>query len=270
MTKYTKDNVKEAVSREKAYHEDFFKEAYRSHAVFNFQLPRIWIEKAKKPSSIPLDYWEYSFHLLGDLDGKKVVEVGCGDGWITTCLASTGADVYAFDISRNGCKLTKDKLKAHGLTPGFVGVMDAHAIALKDSSIDAVFIAGVLHHLDIDKVSNEIHRILKNGGIFVCYEPLNYGPLMWKIREIWLYLNGKKEYTWTQDEDPLQDNDLDPFRENFKETYLRRFNFIAKTNRLKKRFGLLANTLRWADYILLSVFPFFRRYCTCIVCRFIK
>jgi ubiquinone/menaquinone biosynthesis C-methylase UbiE len=270
MIKSTKDDTKEVVFREKEYHEEFYKNAYISHSAFNFKVPKVWIDKARNPSSLPLDYWEYAFHLLGELKGKKVVEVGCGDGWITTCLASAGAIVYAFDISLNGCELTRRKLEAHGLPQGIVGVMDAHAMALKNDSFDAVFIAGVLHHLDINKLANEAYHVLKNGGVLVCYEPLNYGPIMWKIRKIWLYLNRKKEYTWTHDEDPLQDNDLDPFREIFKKAYLRKFNFIAKTNRLKKRFGLLANTLRWTDYILLSMFPFFRRYCTCIVCRFIK
>jgi len=270
MTVSAKGNIKEVVAREKAYHQEFFKEAYHSHASFNFQLPRVWLEKAKNPSPIPLDYWEYAFHLLGNLQGRMVVEVGCGDGWITTCLASAGANVFAFDISLNGCKLTSEKLKAHGLSNALIAVMDAHSMAFKASSVEAVFMAGVLHHLDIDQFSSEVYRILKKGGIVVFYEPLKYGPLMWTIRKIWLKLNGLKEYVWTHDEEPLGENDLSTFKNIFRNSHTRKFNFIAKTNRLKKRFGPLANFLRWTDYMLLSVFPFFQRYCTCIVCRFEK
>ena len=270
MTESAKENIKEVVAREKAFHEKVFKEAYHRQAIFNFQLPRVWLDKAKNPSPIPLDYWEYAFHLLGNLQGKKVVEVGCGDGWITTCLASAGANVFVFDISLNGCILTREKLKAYRLSPGLIAVMDAHSTAFKSSSFDAVFIAGVLHHLNISQISNEIHRILKNGGIVVCYEPLKYGQVMWAIRKIYLYLNGLKEYNWTEDEEALGEKDFDPFKNIFRTTYIRRFNFIAKTNRLRKRFGLLAYFLRWTDYLLLSLFPFFKRYCTCIVCRFEK
>lgn len=270
MTESEKVNIKETVEREKEYHEEFYKDAYRSHAKFNFQLPRVWIEKAQNPSSVPLDYWEYAFHLLGNLQGKKVVEVGCGDGWITTCLASAGAKIFAFDISLNGCKLTREKLKAHGLSQDLIAVMDAHTMAFKESSVDAVFIAGVLHHLDIGRISGEIHRILKNGGILVFYEPLKYGKLMWAIRKVWLKINGLKEYVWTHDEEPLSNSDILIFENLFRKSYVRRFNFIAKTNRLKKRFGPLANTLRWTDYMLLTAFPFFKRYCTCVVCQFEK
>lgn len=261
---------KDAVLREKAFHEEFYKRAFLSHAKFNFQVPVVWLERAKNPSPRPLDHWEYAFYLLGDLRGKKVVELGCGDGWITTCLANAGANVFAVDVSRNGCMLTREKLKAHGLSAGLVAVMDAHLMGFKSSSFDAVFAAGVLHHLDVGQMSREIHRILKKGGMLVCYEPLKYGPFMWTIRRLWLYLNGLREYVWTDDEKPFEPKDFSPFKNMFRVTLIRRFNFIAKTNRLKKRFGPLANFLRWTDYLILSGLPFLKKYCTCVVCRFEK
>jgi ubiquinone/menaquinone biosynthesis C-methylase UbiE len=270
MTDYCDKEIKEIVSREKTFYESFYKEAYRSHARFNFQVPVVWIEKAKNPDSRPLDYWEYSFHLLGDLRGKKVAEIGCGDGWITTCLAKAGAAVYALDVSVSGCRLTKEKLKAHGLSPGLVAVMDAHSLAFQSSTFDAVFIAGVLHHLNLEQVSREFHRILKEKGKVVSYEPLRYGPLMLAIRKIWLKINGIKEYVSTEDEEPLKETDLNPFLNVFKNTEIRKFNFIAKTNRLRNRFGTVAKILRFTDYVILSLFPFLNKYCTCIVCRFEK
>jgi SAM-dependent methyltransferase len=270
MTTSNNGTNADAVSREKVFHDNLYKEALLSHSNFHFQVPAVWIERAKNPGSRPLDYWEYAFYLLGNLQGKKVAELGCGDGWVTTCLASAGANVFAFDISRDGCILTREKLKAHGFSPGLVAVMDAHSIAFKSSSVDAVFVAGVLHHLEIEQVSREVHRILKKGGIVVCYEPLKYGPFMWTIRRIWLYLNGLKEYVWTDDEKAFEVKDFAPFKNMFRGVLIRRFNFIAKTNRLKKRFGALANFLRWSDYMILSVFPILQRYCTCVVCRFEK
>ena len=270
MTYISNKEISNIVSREKTFYESFYKGAYRSHEKFNFQVPAVWIEKARKPDSRPLDYWEYSFYLLGDLRGKKVAEIGCGDGWITTCLAKAGAVVYAVDVSFSGCRLTKEKLKAHGVSPGLVAVMDAHTLAFQSSSFDAVFIAGVLHHLDLEQVSIELHRILKKKGIVVSYEPLQYGPVMLAVRKIWLKINGLKEYVSTEDEEPLRENDLAPFNNIFQNAEIRKFNFIAKTNRLRKRFGTIANVLRWTDYIILTVFPVLNKYCTCIVCRFEK
>ena len=37
---------------------------------------------------------------LGDLHGKRVLEYGCGEGWITRDLVELGGTVCAFDIFR--------------------------------------------------------------------------------------------------------------------------------------------------------------------------
>lgn len=68
----------------------------------------------------------------------------------------------------------------------------------------------------------------------------------------------------------LRDSDLAPFRALFPRSLVRRFNFIAKTERLHDRFGLPARVLRSLDYVVLSAVPPLRRYCTAIVCRFEK
>jgi len=36
---------------------------------------------------------------IGDLHGKRVLEYGCGEGWLTSDLARAGGTVCAFDIS---------------------------------------------------------------------------------------------------------------------------------------------------------------------------
>jgi len=229
-----------------------------------------WLEKARNPSPRPLDYWEYAFYLLGNIKDKDVLDVGCGGGWISRLLALKGASVTSFDLSLEGCITTRKKLRESGLRGDRLSVMDAHSIAFRESSFDAVFITGVLHHLNIAKTAREIHRVLKRGGRFVCYEPLKYGPIMWFLRQIWLKLNGMKEYETTEHEEAITVGDFAPFEQIFKTGFVRTFNFVAKTNRLRHRFGPLAVSLRWIDYLLLSAIPYFRRYCTSVVCCFQK
>jgi len=263
--------LKEDIDSERAHFDQYYR---RSHDVARARGYRVeedeWERRATHPDSRPLDYWEYAFHLLGDLRGKRVLDFGCGGGWISRLLASAGARVAAFDVSIEGCRLTREKLGAHGWYSGSTAVMDGHAIAFRDGSFDAVFISGVLHHMNINKVATELHRVLREGGRVVCYEPLNYGPIMWALRQIWLRLHGLKEYETTEHEEQLKEDDLIGFQRVFAKSHIRKFNFIAKTNRLRNRFGPLALTLRWGDYLVLSAFPFFRRFCTCVVCRFEK
>jgi len=229
-----------------------------------------YIRKATQPSSRPVDYWEYAFYLVGDLRNKKVLDVACGGGWITRLLALKGAAVTGFDISLEGCKTTRKKLQESGLNGSSLSVVDAHSISFKDNSFDVVFATGALHHLNIAKVASEVHRVLKPGGKFVCYEPLKYGPLMWAIKQAWLRMKGLQDHDTTEHEEGLAVADFAPFEKLFASGFVRPFNFVAKTNRLKKRFGPLAESLRWTDYLLLSALPFLRRYCTCAVVCFVK
>src|SRR5687767_12436808 len=43
--------------------------------------------------------WEYAFHLLGNTQGQRVLDFGCGDGQCTSLLASHGGRIAALDIS---------------------------------------------------------------------------------------------------------------------------------------------------------------------------
>jgi SAM-dependent methyltransferase len=260
-------SLKEDLSSEKEFFDKYYVESRERPADPDMET---WIEKARHPSSLPLDYWEYAFYLLGDVKDKKVLDVGCGGGWISRLLAFKGASVTAFDISLEGCITTRKKLREGGFEGHSMSVMDAHSIAFRDSTFDAVFVTGALHHLNIAKVAREVHRVLKPSGRFVCYEPLAYGPIMWAIRQVWLKINGLKEYATTEHEEGLSIRDFAPFEQMFRTGVVRPFNFIAKTNRLRHRFGPLAVGLRWIDYFVLSTVPYFRRYCTTAVCCFDK
>jgi len=112
--------------------------------------------------------------------------------------------------------------------------------------------------------------VLRRGGRLTFYEPLSSGPVMWAIRQVWLRLHGMKEYDTTEHEEGLQEKGLEAFHRLFAQAHVRRFNFLAKTNRLRRRFGPFAEGFRWANYLLLSAVPVLRRYCTCIVARFGK
>src|SRR4051794_7841379 len=52
---------------------------------------------------------------LGDLRGRRVLELGCGMGQLTTMLALAGAEVSAFDLSPRSTDITRTRLEAHGV-----------------------------------------------------------------------------------------------------------------------------------------------------------
>jgi 2-polyprenyl-3-methyl-5-hydroxy-6-metoxy-1,4-benzoquinol methylase len=116
---------------------------------------------------------EYAFHLLGDVRGKTVVDLGCGDGLNTIILASLGATVLSVDISVKSLELTRKRAIANGVA-GRVALLhsDAAAIPIDAGTADAVFGAAILHHVDPIRAARQIRRVLKPGGVAVFQETI--------------------------------------------------------------------------------------------------
>jgi len=102
----------------------------------------------------------------GALHGGRALEVGCGRGVGTRLILDVfGAEtVDAFDLDPRMVARARARLSAYGpRTRLWVG--DVTAIGAPDSSYDAVFDFGILHHVpDWQRGLAEIHRVLRPGG----------------------------------------------------------------------------------------------------------
>lgn len=104
--------------------------------------------------------------LLGDVAGRRVLDVGCGSGVYAEELVARGAHVLAFDGSARLVEHARRRL-------GDAAEVRVHDLAapldwLADDSVDLAVMALVIHHLD-DPVAalREIHRVLRPGGRLV-------------------------------------------------------------------------------------------------------
>jgi SAM-dependent methyltransferase len=124
--------------------------------------------------------------LLGaDLSGQRVLEYGCGTGWITTQLAERGASVAAFDISPEAVAQTRAALAARNLLHRCeADVMPGERLAYEDNSFDVAIGFAILHHLDIPLALSQLRRVLKPGGRAYFAEPLASNPLIRAYRRL--------------------------------------------------------------------------------------
>jgi len=98
-----------------------------------------------------------------DVKGKKILEIGAGTGRITGELKRFGAEVSACDISENMLKILNRKFPDVETK-----VCDIHELPYEDNSFDAVYAMFVVVHIeDLQTVFDEVHRVLKDGGVFV-------------------------------------------------------------------------------------------------------
>ncbi|MDQ1006966.1 SAM-dependent methyltransferase [Streptomyces sp. V4I23] len=103
-----------------------------------------------------------------DLAGRRVLEIGLGQGAEAELLIRRGARWAGVDLTETAVERTRTRLAVRHLP--FDGIHRASALDLPfpADSFDIVFSHGVLHHVpDIHDAQREIHRVLKPGGQLV-------------------------------------------------------------------------------------------------------
>ncbi len=100
--------------------------------------------------------------LLGDVKGKKILDLGCGSGIYAKLLTKKGAIVKGFDISPEMIKIAKRENPNLDLKVG-----SADKIPFNEQ-FDIVLASLVVHYLkDWSVMFKEIRRVLKKGGILI-------------------------------------------------------------------------------------------------------
>ena len=128
---------------------------------------------------------EYAYHLLGNVQGRRVIDFGCGSGSNAVQLANRGASVWGVDISEDLIRIAQRRMAVNGRSGGaqFI-VASAHDLPFEDGSIDAVFGIAILHHLDLLRVSREVHRVLRRGGRAIFQEPVRNSAMVRLVRSL--------------------------------------------------------------------------------------
>jgi SAM-dependent methyltransferase len=146
-----------------------------------------WENKQKTGDS---PWTEEEFYALGELDFqdffrhwqqygvslKSCLEIGCGAGRLTRQLSRTFKQVYAVDISEDMIGYAR---KAVGVNVDF-SVIDGLHLPYAENSVEAVFSALVLQHLDDVETGfsyfREFFRVLKPEGTLMIQLPVYRFP----------------------------------------------------------------------------------------------
>ena len=106
-------------------------------------------------------------------EGKRVLEIGCGNGEFSRRFLNTGAEVHCVDISAKLIALLKTKYSGSNLA---FEIANVEHLQYPDGYFDGVIGNGVLHHLNLDVCLGEIYRVLREQGRIFLVEPNMLNP----------------------------------------------------------------------------------------------
>ncbi len=98
----------------------------------------------------------------GELDGKRILDVGCGPGEVPEMLVARGADVVGVDLSLRMCELAAEKVPGAAFIPHDL----AEGLPFEDGSFDASIALGCVEYVeDVEFACAELARVVRPGGV---------------------------------------------------------------------------------------------------------
>lgn len=99
------------------------------------------------------------------LSGRRLLEVGCGLGYVSLEFIRRGARVTATDLTPQAVSLTRRHFALESVQAEDVRVQNVLSLSFRDDSFDAVWANGVVHASGNTALAiREIRRVLKPGG----------------------------------------------------------------------------------------------------------
>jgi SAM-dependent methyltransferase len=112
----------------------------------------------------------------------KILDVGCGAGYISLELARAGHHVVGIDVARSCIDVARKTLASNTFTDGF-GSLEYRVAPFRtmEGPFDVVLFSGALHHFE--DPGNEVARareMLSADGFVLCYEPCHE---QWRLED---------------------------------------------------------------------------------------
>lgn len=208
------------------------------------------------------------------LSGKRVLELGCGDGLNAIIMAKLGAEVVANDISSESGRIIIQAAKELGLNNIRPMTGDFAEVPIEDRSFDFVVGKAFLHHLTMELESEylqKVSRILKRDGEARFFEPAVNSRLLDDLR--WMVpvpgrpssLSRKAFSAWKElDPHPDRDNSSRHYQNQgekyFQKVHVRPIGSIERLCRLMPKGKFNRSYRRWAHRTEAFLPMFFRRF----------
>lgn len=117
--------------------------------------------------------------IAASVKGGRVLELGCGPGWLSLELARHGLRVEGMDISEEAIAIARQSADLNSASPGFgslaYSVQDLNKVSLKPNHYDVVVAWDSLHHiLHLERLMQEVKLALKPKGFLLIFDHIGF------------------------------------------------------------------------------------------------
>lgn len=115
---------------------------------------------------------------LGNIRGKRIVDLGCGLGEAAVYFAKKGARVTAVDLSAEMLGIARKLARRNHVRIRTILASVEHLPFKKNEVFDIFYAGNLFHHVDIPLSMKSIQSHMHKSSILVCWEPARYNPVI--------------------------------------------------------------------------------------------
>jgi SAM-dependent methyltransferase len=188
--------------------EDFWNKTWTEFEPFHLD-PVTFKEKVNQSNRVFLN-------LIGEVNGRNVLDIGCGNGTLSVYLAKMGGKVTAIDNSLSAIRNTRALAKANRVDSS----IEAHRLDVKElktlgKSFDVLVGKFILHHIEpFDIFSEILFDATTKGGRGIFFENNSRNPILMFLRTFLAGRFGIPKYG-DSEEYPFQSREIEMLKQRF-------------------------------------------------------
>jgi ubiquinone/menaquinone biosynthesis C-methylase UbiE len=135
------------------------------------------------------------------LQGRHLLEIGCGMGFDSLEFLKRGVKVTATDLTENAVRIARKHFEVENVRPEAVQVENVLSLSFPDATFDAAWANGVLHATgDTRRAISEVRRVLKPGGRAIISHFYRRPSWMWTLHRL-----GREPIEANEEEPPVNE-----------------------------------------------------------------
>lgn len=137
----------------------------------DYRKPAIFGENWSEARYQVLPYFAHEKEVLARPNIRRILEIGCGNGWNMSRFAQYGRVAFGLDAVADRVALAR--------THGPALLADGLQLPFAADSLDMIYVQHVLHHIgNVERALAEIRRCLRPGGVLFLVETVEDNPII--------------------------------------------------------------------------------------------